>query len=229
LLYAIEGVDYYAQNEDVDPYTVQGWDRDDVKLLLQIVLNTSRGNVIPAFRDAMQKNGDEPYSGEDLEQLISKFEEMHAPIVRYFYQGRGIYLQNLDAKIAESVLMNCMQVGERDEQGIVRKFPALPVHDSFIVESKYKALLENAMKTAASEAITNLLIHEGIEIGHFTPKFKFSRIVELERIPFDSGLNDRALLSHQNRVLPELKFLRKHNRSNTINVFKHDSSYNDVN
>lgn len=229
LLYAIKGIDYYAEDEYADPYTVEGWNRDDVKLLLQIVLNTSKKNVIPAFRDAMQEEGFEPYPAEDLEQLISKFEEMHAPIVEYFYEGLGVYLQNLDAKIAEGVLMNCMQVGERDEQGIIRKFPALPVHDSFIVEARHKTLLENAMTTAASEAIANMLIHDRIQIGQFTPRFKVSRILELNAIPFDSGLNIRNTLYQQCKVLPELKFLRKHNKSNSINVFKFDSSYNEIN
>jgi hypothetical protein len=48
--------------------------------------------------------------------------KQHAPISKNFYTGIGTQLQNLDSKIAESVMLEFM------EWGIF----ALPVHDSFI-------------------------------------------------------------------------------------------------
>ena len=228
ILYALEGIDYYASEENKDPYNVDGWERDDVKLLLQIVLNTSRRNVIVAYKDSMLENNLSPYSTTELSELISKFEEIHAPIKHYFYGNVGVYLQNLDAKIAESVLMNCMQLGETNAYGFNEKFVVLPIHDSFIVEARYEYLLKNAMKTAVSEAITNMQIMEGIEINQFSPKFKTSRVVDLRMLPSDLNMYDRSSACRYEKVLPELKFIRKHSRDNSINIFRLDNTYNEL-
>jgi len=229
LLYALNGIDYYSQGQYMDPYTIEGWNRDDVKLLLQIVLNTSRRNVIPAYIDAMRDKNLEPYPSEQLEELIAKFEEVHVPIKEYFYQGLGVHLQYLDAVIAQDVLMNCMQIGERNASGFIKKFLALPVHDSFIVEAQNKSLLESAMTSAAYEVISNLTILEGIEISHFSPRFKTSAVVDLRLLPPDYNMYERKRMYEQEGVLPELKFFRKHNQDNSINIFKIDRNYNEIN
>jgi len=226
LLYSIEGIDYFAQDANADPYRVAGWSRDDVKLLLQITLNTSRKNAVAAFNNDRMENYLTPYPAADLNALITEFERMHAPIAGYFYQGWGKSLQNLDAKIAEQVMLNCMQLGERDADGVNTKFIALPIHDSFIVKFQYKDMLINAMELAVSESISELRYLEGKSLEQYTPRFKLSEHVDFGQLANDIYLYDRKAIFERNGVLPEVKYYRKSNKDNSINFFKFHTPYN---
>jgi hypothetical protein len=66
--------------------------------------------------------------GIDIKQLIMDFAEYHKPIKKYFYSGAGLSLQYIDALIAEMVLNHFTNL----------KIPVLCVHDSFIIQSKYR-------------------------------------------------------------------------------------------
>lgn len=110
LLYSLSGINYFEGSPNRDPYQVDvdGWNRGDVKLLLQIVLNCKKQNVIDAYNNARTDEGKEPIPADRLNSLIAIFEEMHRPIKPYFYKGLGITLQNIDAQIAASVMRDCM-------------------------------------------------------------------------------------------------------------------------
>ena len=155
LLYSIAGINYFADDVNSDPYKVEGWPRKDVKLLLQIVLNSSRDGVAKAYNKQRQKDGDNLIPSDRLETLVSLFEEMHSPIKSYFYGDWGVLLQNFDAKIAAYVMADCMKNGVTDESdsGLDRKFVVLPVHDSFIVKHQHLEQLIHSMRMAVVDAI----------------------------------------------------------------------------
>lgn len=226
LLYSIKGIDYFAQGEHLDPYTVKGWDRDDVKLLLQIVLNTSKKNVIPAFNDERATKGLPQFPKEALEALMVEFERMHAPIVDWFYEGLGKTLQNIDAKIAERVMLSCMKIGARNADGISEQFVALPIHDSFIVKKQHQAMLVEMMKVSVSEVITELNIFEGKVLEQYTPRFKSSTPINIRELPTDSYYHQRKAIYDRNGVLPEIQYYRKSNHDNSINLFRFNPTYN---
>lgn len=222
LLYAIEGIDYFKDDQNRDPYYVQGWERDDVKLLLQIVLNTSEKNAIPAYNEAREDEGKDPISSAKLKKLISAFKKMHKPIGEYFYKGWGIILQNIDAKIAANVMMSCMMLGRRRFEVIV----VLPIHDSFIVQQRHENMLRRFMQIAISESITNLKFLEGKKLKQYIPKIKKSPIVNRRDFVTDLNLIERGRIFERKGILPELKFLRRFNKNKTKDVYQLDKSYN---
>ena len=72
----------------------------------------------------------------DERKLMQKIFDTHKTITKFFNKGRGLELQYLDSCIAEAVLMHFTK------QGIA----CLCVHDSFIVEDRYKDELGDVMK-----------------------------------------------------------------------------------
>jgi len=222
LLYAIEGIDYFKEDQNRDSYYVEGWDRDDVKLLLQIVLNTSEKNAIPAYNEAREEEGKDPIPSVKLKKLILAFEKMHMPIRGYFYKGWGITLQNIDAKIAANVMMSCMMLNRRQFEVIV----VLPIHDSFIVQQRHEDMLRRYMHIAISESITNLDILEGKKLQQYIPKIKKSPIVNKRDFVTDINLIERGRIFERKGILPELKFLRRFNKNKTKDVYQLDKSYN---
>ncbi len=123
LLYAREGIRYIQ-----DPYEYADPDlRDHLKLVLLCSLNASDKAVsIKAIRQEMRRDPDtypqEKVKGKKLNGVVEEFLLHHAPISKYFYTGIGTQLQNLDSRIAESVMLELMEWGTF----------ALPVHDSFV-------------------------------------------------------------------------------------------------
>jgi len=70
-----------------------------------------------------------------VEKMISVFTKYHTKINKYFFSDQGVYLQYLDSRIAERILLRLAN------KGVV----CIPVHDSFIVQSKHKNLLKKFM------------------------------------------------------------------------------------
>ncbi len=70
-----------------------------------------------------------------VSQLVDMFEELHRPISQYFYSGIGLELQYLDSRIALRVINHFNR----------RRIPVLPVHDSFIIQSRYSDQLHSIM------------------------------------------------------------------------------------
>lgn len=64
----------------------------------------------------------------DFKPIIAAAKQYHTPIADCFGSGIGIKLQNYDAKIAVNVISHFAEKG----------VPCLPIHDSFIVEKRYK-------------------------------------------------------------------------------------------
>jgi hypothetical protein len=60
--------------------------------------------------------------------IIKAAKKHHILISKYFGSGIGIKLQNYDAKIAVNVVSHFTAKG----------VPCLPIHDSFIIDKRYK-------------------------------------------------------------------------------------------
>ena len=74
----------------------------------------------------------------DLDDVFQHIDEAHPKIAKYIGSGKGIELQYWDSKIADKVLST---LADKD-------IPCLPVHDSFIVQRRYKGELDEAMREA---------------------------------------------------------------------------------
>lgn len=227
LLYSLEGIDYFAGDASRDPYKVEGWNRDDVKLLLQMVLNCETpAGVVKAYNDERVKEGKAQIPRATLEPLISKFEEMHSPIFSYFYKSWGVILQNIDSLIAANVMRNCLN-GIRDWDtpvNLADNFIALCVHDSFIVKEPHKGQLIYAMKLALVDAIMEVEFYAGEnyslgEMRQYTPILKSSNPIDLNMLDRDDDFYERIDLHRRGVTLPELKVIRRSNSDGSIERF----------
>jgi len=132
LLYAIAG-----RNLVGDAYTLPGWDRKPYKIAFNVLLNANNFHSARAVI-ASELGGENAYLLAAL--LIRDMKKRHAAVRGYFHSGIGLRLQNLDAKMAEVVLTRLLK------RGIV----ALPIHDSFIVQKRYRTDLKEAMEASFS-------------------------------------------------------------------------------
>lgn len=73
-----------------------------------------------------------------FQELMDAFLETHPLLKNGMFKGVGPKLQRLDSEIADYILYTMAQKG----------IPVLPVHDSFIVQKRYKNELLDAMKSA---------------------------------------------------------------------------------
>jgi len=105
-----------------DPYTIEGFDRDAVKLAFNIMLNRK---AVGANKSAAKTISKEVgCDGDAAEALEAAIQALHSPIAHHFNTGVGLTLQRLDSDIALLVI---------DQFVITMKRPILCVHDSFIV------------------------------------------------------------------------------------------------
>jgi hypothetical protein len=230
LLYALEGIDYYAQ-DGADPYVVEGWDRSSVKLLLQVLLNSkNRQEAIGGFIDDRRKKGLPTFTRTEIIRLLDKFETMHAPIAKYFNAGEGVRLQNLDSRIAELVIRECMQNGIIDLEAAERheiirhKFLVLPVHDSFRVKARYKEYLRRAMIQAIESIGQELNYLEDRLFYHYTSRIHESTLIDIQDLPNDSAYQNRKALFQAGELLPDIKLLRKHDPRTHKSFYKIDDT-----
>lgn len=150
MLYAREGKQYSA-----DPYAVVDMKfRPLAKAAMLRLLNADSREVAVASlrKDCESLEGVEGLSlrksklvrayeeCEDLDKIFTQLEVSHEPIAKYFYSGVGLSLQAVDS------LMALELVSHFADKGIV----VLPVHDSFIVQSKYDEELVTKMKEVYS-------------------------------------------------------------------------------
>lgn len=102
--------------------------RDVIKRTFNKMLN-ARGRITPVL-------GYDPVAyGLTWKELQEAIRRRHTSIATYFHSGRGLFLQNRDAEIANRILMMFARKG----------YVCLPVHDSFIVHHALKDELRGAM------------------------------------------------------------------------------------
>ncbi|OWV69838.1 hypothetical protein ATY75_09260 [Rhizobium sp. N122] len=120
-----------------DPYIIEGFPRNVAKRAFFIIVN-AKGYLKAkgAVAEYLEKKGMNPKLAG---KLIDAMKKRHQPVEKYFHSGKGLELQNLDAKMAEYVL-RVMTV----QKGV----PCLPIHDSFIVPEGQVKNLVRTMKAA---------------------------------------------------------------------------------
>jgi len=68
-------------------------------------------------------------------RMMDDFKARYAPIQEFLFSGVGIDLQNADSRIMETIMMKLQADG----------IPALPIHDSAIVQEEHSARLQKIM------------------------------------------------------------------------------------
>lgn len=122
-----------------DPYIIPG--RDDLRLpfkLLALICFNAKNRTIAmrAFRKNLRERNISLPDGIKVGDLASAFERENSPIRHKFYSGCGLYLQNIDSKIAERVMYKFAKMGR----------PITGVHDSFLVRASDCELLRTTMR-----------------------------------------------------------------------------------
>lgn len=141
LLYAAEGVQF---NED--PYSVVFDDfraRPFLKAILLYMLNAKDWTQAErAANNWLYKNHSERATLKKIgitraRPIMEAFFEAHKPIAGYFCKGKetGLHTMNKDARIALDVVNHFAKQGK----------PIMPVHDSFVVQARYKDELLQVM------------------------------------------------------------------------------------
>ena len=144
-----------TNNKVVSPLTIRipyigfsGLDERTKYKIAQIILVNAtdtinkKGKIIDAMEVAVKgiKNGllEEGYNigHNDILDIINKFKKHHKPINKYLFSGKSGMLQKIDSSIMNDILVHFTK------QGI----PALSIHDSVIVEKRYKDELVEMME-----------------------------------------------------------------------------------
>jgi len=140
LLYNRLGID--TQDYFEDPYLIPDLDetyRNTTKIILLIMINARTDQGALRAINEKAKNGEGillPPNLTDFRQYINLIKQYHVLIKDYFGSGAGIRLQNLDSRIATSVMLRM----SREHQAT-----CLPIHDSFIVADPYVGAVKEIM------------------------------------------------------------------------------------
>lgn len=134
MLYHHEGIDFTE-----DPYVAPGGPqmRDIFKAVGLVAINARNPKAAyGAIREELIARGISlPQIERPFVSLVEMFRAAHKPIEKHLFSDAGIWLQNLDGQIMNSILMRLM------EQGIL----GLPVHDSVIVQREHEEALREIM------------------------------------------------------------------------------------
>jgi len=122
MLYHQEGINYQE-----DGYKIEGYERADVKLAVNIVFNTNgrRNAIYTLLKEGV----------EDGKNLIDKIEKKHSQLENYFYSQIGNRLMRQESDIATDILTS----------GINKGIISLPIHDSFIIQQKHESEFREIM------------------------------------------------------------------------------------
>ena len=148
MLYHRKGLDFDGD----DPYAIEGFDRDAVKVAFNVMLNRkgvgANKSAATAISNAVGCDND---FAEALEAAI---QDLHSPIAHHFNTGIGLTLQRRDSDIALLVINTFVNELNR---------PIICVHDSFIVSVRDTESLILAMNDSYTEVHNNELNMKGIK------------------------------------------------------------------
>ncbi|WP_333869492.1 hypothetical protein [Cypionkella sp.] len=147
LLYALQGIDYWA-TIDVDPYLVdwpEGIDpainqREATKKLLLTAINAdTEEKAFKAFRsESASRTPEKKLTDEVLGKVMASLKVKHALIANKIASGAGIDLMYIDSQITERLIAYFTKRG----------VPMLSIHDSYVVPFGYDNDLIREMKAA---------------------------------------------------------------------------------
>jgi hypothetical protein len=152
MLYAAEGIQY-----EKDPYSVvdpRPNRRPFLKKILLMMINSDSYNQAQNRANSWltnnsKKRKDKPrklyYSLKKTNEakariFMDKFLKEHQPISKYFFKGKSTLMElfNKDSKMALFIIQHFSKKG----------VPIFPIHDSFIVQEKYRDELKMVMQKA---------------------------------------------------------------------------------
>ncbi len=132
----LEG-DAYAIPEIMEPAENDGMDWAEVRRVVKAVF----GHMLNSTKRGGYQKSD-AFIGLppslSRKDVIIYIERHHKQIARYFYANASLSLMNVDSAICELVLAEGLRAG----------VTVLPVHDSFIVQSKHEEWLRTVMEDA---------------------------------------------------------------------------------
>jgi hypothetical protein len=141
LLYHLQGDDFSG-----DPYDVQGFDRDTVKVAFNTLINRDSSKHTGTAARSLSKNLG--ISANQAIRLENALYRMHHRIAGHFNSGYGLRLQKLDSQIAYEVMKYFFMQLER---------PILMIHDSAIVSvtdvSALKLCMVDAYRSEVFKAL----------------------------------------------------------------------------
>jgi hypothetical protein len=143
ILYHKKGIDikgdlYLMANPEVEL-------RPAIKKMMNMMINTKTDfRAVKAFEKELleDEKGGEIQTAMikhrvDVWDLTRMIHTAHKPIEKYFKTSIGVEIQYEDSELAKSILIHFMN----------KKIPCLVVHDSFLVQEKYKDELYEVMMT----------------------------------------------------------------------------------
>jgi hypothetical protein len=123
-----------------DPYDLEGWPRNQVKIALLIAINApTHSKTVRAIADYFREQG---LSGDlycHAQAILKEIKAKHPDIAHAFGSDAGIRLMRRDSEIAERVMIEILQA-----TGVI----PLCVHDSFIAPANLEGELREAMEKA---------------------------------------------------------------------------------
>ena len=132
LCYALSG---RPLPSDIDPYAIDDLPRPVVKKAFNQLLNAAPHMKLRADAETRARLP----RGVSYRGVLRRVEQRHADIADWFRSGKGLALQNIDARITETLLGSLV---------MARKIAVLPVHDSFIVQRRHEYTLGETMMLA---------------------------------------------------------------------------------
>jgi len=135
-----------------DPYEIQGFERDHVKVAFNIMINRkgSKNNKSAAATISEELEVD-LLQATALEDAILR---LHAPIAGQFNSGAGLRLQRLDSGIEASIVDYFINVLQR---------PIVSIHDSFVVTVRDIESLILAMDGSYKELLDKDVLMRGVK------------------------------------------------------------------
>ncbi len=184
---------------DTDPYQAafDGQFREIVKPTFNALLN-AKG--IPDPIDEF----DPEAIGMTWDKFVDRVVDSLGPLKQHMLKGVGLSLQNVDAQIAEEVMLHFAKMD----------VPCLSVHDSFIVMSHYRDELETTMVRAfekvvgvapATKTSHHVLISDPRHQRHSVTTFLDAGDIELELTPARRRLAEFWEYVHQESNLVDAR------------------------
>jgi hypothetical protein len=137
LLYAMHGIPV----PDGDLYVIPGQLRETMKMVLTVSVGAkTKSSALDAIRKKLQGDNTVSHRPGDAERYYNAFWGFHNVVYPHEGLANQVWaeLQYADSQIALRVLRYML------EQNI----PAIPIHDSFVVQAQHKQQLEQAMQRA---------------------------------------------------------------------------------
>jgi hypothetical protein len=124
---------------DGNPYEVKGFERNEIKLAINIAFNAR--NKVSAVKAIAKKLKNR--SQDHCHKLLDAVMRRHTPIAQSFCSDAGVHLMRRDSDLIVAALKQVNAVG----------IPALPLHDALIVPSRFKQQTMDLMERAFAVVI----------------------------------------------------------------------------